>query len=158
MSGKQALTAALLCGGWAACTAATPPVHLDSAGTRDRAARIATVRPYFRPQVPLADAEYLIDVHDNSGGCVPGPSDWTLTLALRVAPGDARALAIGYQAQLPSAPLDGEAGRALAQVTAMLRDRDWPALHGTPRVFGGARSARAVYEEEGVVLVYDGVR
>ena len=36
----------------------------------------------------VLDAEYHIVFHDNSGGLVPGPSDWDIRAALKVTPED----------------------------------------------------------------------
>jgi hypothetical protein len=40
--------------------------------------RVAFLGKYLRLHSAVRDAAFAIDYHDNSGGMVPGPSDWTV--------------------------------------------------------------------------------
>ena len=53
------------------------------------AARVEFLARYLKLQAPVTDASFHVVWHDNSGGLVPGPSDWSIVAALRVSPADA---------------------------------------------------------------------
>ncbi len=55
------------------------------------AARVEFLARYLKLRAPVTDAAFHVVWHDNSGGGVPGPSDWSIVAALRVSPADAKA-------------------------------------------------------------------
>lgn len=50
--------------------------------------KLAFLETYLKLPSEVADAEYHIMYHDNSGGLVPGPSDWEIRAAIKVAEAD----------------------------------------------------------------------
>lgn len=54
------------------------------------AARVEFLARYVKLRAPVSDASFHVVWHDNSGGGVPGPSDWSIVAALRVSPADAK--------------------------------------------------------------------
>ena len=53
------------------------------------AARVKFLARYLKLRAPVTDASFHVVWHDNGGGLVPGPSDWSIVAALRVSPADA---------------------------------------------------------------------
>lgn len=75
-----AVAAALACSSPSTLTTDT-----DSRTQPDRAQRLAFLARYLKSKSAITDAEYVIHYRDNSGGGVPGPSDWDVRAALQVA-------------------------------------------------------------------------
>jgi len=59
-----------------------------SASLEDKTEKLAFLREYLAILSEVIDAEYHIVYHDNSGGMIPGPSDWDIRAVLKVAPED----------------------------------------------------------------------
>jgi hypothetical protein len=59
----------------------------DSASIPSREERVAFVSRYVPTPAPILDASFHIVFHDNSQG-LPGPSDFSIAVALRVSPSD----------------------------------------------------------------------
>ncbi len=56
----------------------------DSQTLPDKEERLEFLARYLRLKSPIADAEFVIRYHDNSGGAIPGPSDWDIQAVLQV--------------------------------------------------------------------------
>jgi hypothetical protein len=133
--------------------------RFDSNEIPDRAKRLEVVQRYLKLVTPIEDAAFSIDYHDNSQGCVPGPSDWSIKVALRVAPDRIPAWAAYYQREFPENAGAGSASdRDLSWGLRLARDGGLGDLRGAPKVFAVPQGIRAVYEQEGVVLVEDEAR
>ena len=61
--------------------------NTDSNSLASSKERLEFVSRYVTLQAPATDASFRIVYHDNSQG-LPGPSDWTMSVALRVSPTD----------------------------------------------------------------------
>lgn len=77
---KLALTLAAL----ACASASTLTTDTDSRSLPDRDKRLAFLARYLTAKSALTDAEYVIHYRDNSGGGVPGPSDYDVRAVLQV--------------------------------------------------------------------------
>jgi len=109
--------------------------------------KINFMKKYIGCPTDVLDAEYHIVYHDNSGGRVPGPSDWTIAAAIKINPGD-MARWTGGMDEISSDQVD----------TAW-----WDGLNISAWAFSGAgiyykqpneNSFLAVYQEDGVILKY----
>ena len=81
----------LLCFALAACSPSRPPqTRSEITGTQqERVARATSIlSKYCQLPGPLLDAHMAEDVHDNSGGLVPGPSDSWLSGVILVPAAD----------------------------------------------------------------------
>lgn len=109
--------------------------------------KLAFLEPYFKMFSPVLEAEYHIEYHDNAGGWVPGPSDYDIRVALKVAPEDIPLWTEGFDrvadGEIDMAWWDGLSTPALS----------WEARNGAP---GYKRPNRRVYlivfADEGIVL------
>ena len=71
-----------------------PPTHSEASRTTDtwssyfenKDEKLAFLSEYLVMHSEVLDAEYHVVYHDNSGGLIPGPSDWDIKVALKVAP------------------------------------------------------------------------
>lgn len=68
----------------ACSSAATLTTDTDSRSIPERDKRLAFLARYLKTKSALTDAEYVIHYHDNSGGSVPGPSDYDVRAVLQV--------------------------------------------------------------------------
>lgn len=137
------------------CAGPSRTGRFDSRVIPARAGRLEIVQRYLRPPTPVEDAAFLVDFHDNGGGLVPGPSDWSLRFALRVAPDRAPAWTAGYEAE-PASPCGaGPSAPDLAWGIEWAKAAGWGDLRTAPRLFCGAHGFRAVFEPEGVILILD---
>jgi hypothetical protein len=109
--------------------------------------KIAFLRRYLTLYSPVEATEFHIVYHDNSGGRVPGPSDWDLRVALLVAPADVPSWTDGLR-QIDRASADLSWG-----IDLLPSERRW-AHTSDPQVYeresGGV--VVAVFAAEGIVL------
>lgn len=128
----------------AACSSSSPPAasrslttDTDSRALPDVAQRLAFLARYLRFKSPVSDAEYIIHYHDNSGGSIPGPSDWDIRAVLQVAD-DGAAWHAGWEPCPASAAPD-----AVPDWARDLLDRrpPWKAARASPRCYRDPRSA-----------------
>jgi hypothetical protein len=147
-----ACLAVLLLSALAACGArggASTSLTTDtrSAQFATDAEKIAFLRRYVTLYSQVEATEFHIVYHDNSGGRVPGPSDWDMRVALKVAPGGVPAWTSGLR-EIDAAGADLSWSADLA-----LGDQRW-AHTSRPRVYertnGGVLVAAFV--PEGIVL------
>jgi hypothetical protein len=111
------------------------------------AEKIAFLRRYVTLYSEVEATEFHIVYHDNSGGRVPGPSDWDMRVALKIAPTDTPAWTSGLQ-EIDGADLD------LSWGTDLLPNTPRWARTSQPRVYerGGGDVIVAVFASEGIVL------
>jgi hypothetical protein len=89
----------------AACgTSGTKDVTSASLTTDTRSAQLATdaekiafLHRYITLYSAVEATEFHIVYHDNAGGAVPGPSDWDMRVAVKVAPADVSTWTDGLQ-------------------------------------------------------------
>jgi hypothetical protein len=112
------------------------------------AAKIAFLQEYLSTPSDILATEFHIVYHDNSGGLVPGPSDWDIQAVIKVAPDDLP----HWQAGLT--PLTAE-GVDLAWAYVLLpTDPAW-SITSEPQNFQGKLSNHIVstFAPEGIVFV-----
>jgi hypothetical protein len=147
--------AILLLVGLAACetsgargeTSASLTTDTHSAQLATDAGKIAFLRRYITLYSAVEATEFHIVYHDNSGGAVPGPSEWDMRIALKIAPADIPAWTSGLQ------EIEG-AGVDLAWGTDLLPDASRWARTSQPRVYERASGGAlvAAFASEGVIL------
>ena len=111
------------------------------------AEKIAFVHRYITLYSAVEATEFHIIYHDNAGGAVPGPSDWDMRVALKVAPADILAWTSGLQ------ETEG-AGADLSWGIDLLPDTSRWARTSPPRVYERASGGVivAAFASEGVIL------
>jgi hypothetical protein len=111
------------------------------------AEKMAFLRRYVVLSSAVETAEFHILYHDNSGGRVPGPSDWDMRVALNMAPADVSAWTSGLKES------DG-AGVDLSPGTEPLPNKSRWAHTSQPQVYQRANSdvIVAVFAAEAIVL------
>jgi len=149
--------AARLLAGLVLVALATPGCRRSASLTTDtRSSQIASqedkqafLARYLRFASPVEAAEFHVTYHDNSGGLVPGPSDWDIRAVLRVRSGDTARWTEGLAPLAPAAPtVDLSWGHAL-----LPDGSDWR-LASEPAVYtrDAGRVVVAVFAAEGVVM------
>jgi hypothetical protein len=68
------------------CQAENKSADVYSYQIDDKTEKIKTLKKYLTKESGLIDAEYHIWFQDNGTGRVPGPSDYTIKLALKIEP------------------------------------------------------------------------
>jgi hypothetical protein len=143
------LVALVACGtpGTSGGTSASLTTDTYSAQLATDAEKIAFLRRYIMLYSAVEATEFHIVYHDNAGGAVPGPSDWDMRVALKVAPADIPAWTNGLQ------EIDG-AGADLSWGTDLLPDTSRWARTSPPRVYKRASGGVivAAFASEGVIL------
>ena len=109
----------------------------------DDAAKVAFLGRYLKLASPVEAAEFHVIYHDNSGGMVPGPSEWDIQAVMKVAPADLPAWTSGMT---PTEAADLSWGRSL-----LGPEPRW-AVHSALRVYQRGRTIVAVFEPEGIVF------
>jgi hypothetical protein len=111
------------------------------------AEKIAFLRRYVTLYSPVEATEFHIVYHANSGERAPGPADWDMRVALKVAPGDVLAWTSGLR-DIDAAGADLSWSADLA-----LGDQRW-AHTSPPRVYERASGGVlvAAFVPEGIVL------
>jgi len=95
----------------------------------------------------IIDAEYHIVYHDNSGGLIPGPSDWDIIAALKVAPEDIPLWTDGMK-RLVEGQIDIDFWDELKTEWLTLEERKWAEYWKRP----DSNVYLVVYPESGVLL------
>lgn len=134
------------CGG--AATAPQPDKSTDtqSSAFATDAEKTAFLQQYLKLPTPVEATEFHVVYHDNSQG-IPGPSDWDIRAALKVAPSDLPRWTDGLQ------PMDA-ATADLAWAAGLLPDAPRWAHSSPPEVYRRSESNAivVVYAPEGIVL------
>ena len=150
---------------WTACARDQRPARAaqgslttdtDSRTLPDRRQRLDFLARYLRPKSPIADAEFVIHYRDNSGGAIPGPSDWDIRAVIE-AEGDAAPWYAGWKPCAGPGVPDGTAATEPAWAPSLLQRRPrWQEPRTTPRCFRDPRSpaTRAVVYEQNRLVLY----
>lgn len=107
------------------------------------AEKISFLKRYLVLPSAIEAAEFHVVFYDNSGGGVPGPSDWDIQAVLKVVPKHLSAWTQNLQVTAQKQDLTW--GYRLAQ------QRDWK-LSATPKVYTAAGKIVAVFEKEGFIF------
>jgi hypothetical protein len=127
----------------------------DSRSLPDKDQRLAFLGRYLRAKSPIVDAEFIIRYRDNSGGAIPGPSDWDIRAVLQVDRPPA-----WHEGWMPCTAA-GSAGDSRSAVDTawaeplLARRPHWQALRSPPDCYRNPRSAASVvlvYEDDSIVL------
>lgn len=118
--------------------------NTDSTSLKDREQKLAFLRKYMSHMEGVLDAEYHIVYHDNSAGAVPGPSDYSITVALLVEPDSL----VRWLDKCVGKDTLVDIGRWRAAMPGF----DWP-VTGTPFVcYPEPGVEKVVYQQDGIVL------
>lgn len=103
--------------------------------------KVAFLEQYVRFHSTVDKAEFRVIYHDNSGGRLPGPSDWDIQAVMHVAD-----TALWIKDKTKVEPFD------LAWAEPFYRDDLRPS--GEPQFYKSAESRLAIFETEQIVLFY----
>jgi hypothetical protein len=125
------------------CETKNKSIDIYSHDVKTKEEKINILKEYLNIESGLIDAEYHIWFKDNSGGMVPGPSDYNLTLALRIAPDSLDNWTRGLKRSEPTGPIHYWDKLKL----------DWD-LTSTPEYYFSdyKNQIKMVYRKEGVIL------
>ncbi|HEY7020087.1 MAG TPA: hypothetical protein VH349_03150 [Ktedonobacterales bacterium] len=126
-------------------TSASLTTDTHSAQFATDAEKIAFLGRYITLYSAIEATEFHIVYHDNAGGAVPGPSDWDMRVALKVAPADVSAWTSGLE-EIDSAGAD------LSWGTDLLPNTSRWARTSQPRIFQREGVIVAAFVSEGVIL------
>lgn len=159
--GRMAVVTLLAC---CACSSSGTPeatsrgsltTDTDSQSLPDKDQRLAFLARYLRFKSPVADAEYVIRYQDNSGGAIPGPSDWDIRAVLQVERQGA-AWHDGWVGCAGGASDAHKPGVDTGWAQPLLDRRpQWRTLRSSPRCYRNPRTPASfaiLYEEDGIVL------
>jgi hypothetical protein len=105
--------------------------------------KIQFLKRYLALPTAVEAAEFHVVYHDNSGGGIPGPSDWYIQAVLKVTPPDLSAWTQNIKET--SEKQDLAWGYSLAQ------QRGWKLL-SAPKVYTAAGKIVVVFEKEGIIF------
>jgi hypothetical protein len=105
--------------------------------------KIQFLKRYLSLPTAVEAAEFHVVYQDNSGGIIPGPSDWDIQAALKVAPQDLSAWTKNINRT--SQKQDLAWGYSLAQ------ERGWK-LQSAPKVYTAPGEIVAIFEKEGFIF------
>ena len=109
----------------------------------DNRSKIAFLKKYLKMPSAIEEAEFHVVYQDNSGGLVPGPSDWDIQVVLRV--------------KLENVPLwtNGMTRVDLADLSwgySLLPSAEQWAVKSKPVIYEQGRTVVAVFEPEGTIF------
>lgn len=134
------LVLVVLCG----CKSSSRTVDVKSKTLKDKALKLAMVKDYAQgPTVPL-ETEFHLVHHDNSGGMIPGPDDFTYHIVVKVKPDDVAQWARGCErVQLPVRP---------SWADSVLMGNPEFAVNTKPDTVRCGREERVIHVKEGVIF------
>ena len=111
------------------------------------AEKISFLNQYLTAKSAIEAAEFIIEYQDNSGGWVPGPSDWDIKAAMKVSPRDTILWAEGLDRVL-SEDNDLSWGMRLLPQSEVWR------IESKPQIFVRQNEdvTVVIFEPEGIVL------
>jgi hypothetical protein len=121
--------------------------HKRSSDMSSNAEKIAFLNRYLSAKSAIEAAEFIIDYQDNSGGWVPGPSDWDIQAAMKMQPRDTTLWAEGLDRVL-SEDIDLSWGMRLLPQAAMWRIESKPQIFVRP----DEDVTVAIFQPEGIVF------
>jgi hypothetical protein len=128
-------------------TSASLTTDTHSAQFATDAEKIAFLRRYVTLYSAVEASEFHIVYHDNAGEAAPGPSDWDMRVALKVAPADIPSWTSGLQ-EIAGADTDLSWGIDLLPDTVRWARTSQPRVY--ERASGGVTVA--AFASEGVIL------
>jgi hypothetical protein len=105
--------------------------------------KIQFLKRYLSLPTAVEATEFHVVYHDNSGGGIPGPSDWDIQAVLKVAPQDLSAWT--QNAKETFAKQDLAWGYSLAQ------QRGWK-LQSEPKIYTASGKIIAIFEKERLIF------
>ncbi len=132
---------------FAACESENRTTDTRSTKFSQEGEKIAFLKRYVKLFSPVSAAEYHIVYHDNSGGLLPGPSEWDIKIALVIAPSDVPKWIAGFR----------EAGKDECDLSWVreipLEGHPW-IRGGRPRCYlrPGTETELVVYGKEGILF------
>lgn len=127
-------------------TTPTRTTDTRSAALADDTAKRAFLGQYLTLKSAVTATEFHIVYHDNSTGVVPGPSDWDIQVALKVAPTDVSRWTAGMQ------PATANADN-LAWGYALVPDEPRWKTRSQPQIYTAGGKLVAAFAREGIVLL-----
>ena len=122
----------------------------DSQTMPDQQQRLAFLTRYVSARSPISDAEFIIRYQDNSGGAVPGPSDWDIRAVVQIERAGAAAWHEGWAACAgEDAPDTSWAAPLLARRPQWRTPRSSLQCYRNPR---SPRSYVVLYLDDGILL------
>jgi hypothetical protein len=109
-------------------------------------AKLAFLQHYLKLTTPVQATAFHIIYHDNSGGIVPGPSDWDILSLLKVRPGDLAQWTLDMQ-PVPSAQIDLAWAKSFST-----QDATWQ-LTSQPQIYQKAGMIIAIFQPESIVFI-----
>jgi hypothetical protein len=128
-------------------TSATLTTDTSSAQFATDAEKLAFLRRYVTLYSAVETTEFHIFHHDNAGGRAPGPSDWDMRVALKVAPADVAAWTSGLH-EIDGADVDLSWGTDLLPNIPRWAHTSQPRIY--ERIGGGV--IVAAFALDGVIL------
>jgi len=127
------------------CSSKNKSIDIYSYQTKSKGEKLRILKDYVRLDPGLRDAEYHIWYQDNSDGWIPGPSDYNLTLALKITPDSIDHWLKGLS-------------RSTTEIThapwqKLKLDSSWN-FTSAPEYYGAEQEngAKIVYRDEGIIL------
>lgn len=127
----------------AAANMTTDTRSADLAGDSEK---LAFLQRYLAFKSAVEAAEFHLVYHDNASSFVPGPSDWDMQAALKIAPAD---LPLWSGELLPATSPAPD----LAWGYALLPNEPRWRISSRPVVYTAAGKIVAAFEREGIVLI-----
>src|ERR1043166_651586 len=145
VSAISLLTVSMLIAGCRSHTSLT--THQKSSQMSSDAEKIAFLRRYLTMKSEIEAAEFTVDYEDNSGGWVPGRSDWDIMAVMKMRPRDT---GLWSQTFYKISPDEQD----LSWGMSLLPPEDRWRVESRPQVFvAGDRTATvAFFEPEGIVF------
>ena len=113
----------------------------------DQAEKLAFLSEYLIAPSEILDAEYHIVYHDNSGGLIPGPSDWDIRAVIKVTPEDIPLWTAGMNKLVPR-QIDNTMWNDLQSQRFSWEERGYALYYKRP----DARTYLVVYPYDGIIM------
>ena len=120
-------------------------INVFSKDIKDQNQKKETLKKYLKKQSGIQDSEYHFWFMDNGGDRIPGPSDYNITLALKIET-DSIDNWVGYLE--PTRPFNISSWESLE-----LNVKNWE-LKGTPKYYRSSLGTeiKVVFKEQNIVL------
>lgn len=135
------LLVAMLLSYWLLSSGASLSTDTRSSSLGSEAEKLAFLKRYLIMHSEVDAAEFHIRYQDNSGGLVPGPSEWDVQVVMKMPPEHVR---------LWTKDLDVQTDAPDLSWTKPLWRPEWT-VTSSPRVYGRKGTTVIVFESEGIV-------
>ncbi len=105
--------------------------------------KIQFLKRYLVFPSDIEATEFHVIYYDNSGGIIPGPSDWKIKAVLKIAPQHLAAWTQNIKATAKP--------QELAWGYSLAHQRGW-VLHSQPKIYAATGKLIAVFEQEGIIF------